>query len=926
MRLCILVSMLCALTAFGAVGLSGPCRTVQPQPGFDPKDVVRQVHAHSGMPELRSGSQGAVPGRHVDRVPADPTFDGGGTTPAGSELSPVDGEFLMDTNNTLVPAPGSQTDVVIAFDGTNFLVVWQDHRGGEYCDICGTRVTPSGTVLDPAGFVISQAPYDQLYPALVFDGTNFLVVWQDFRRGYAFDIYGARVTPQGTVLDPAGIKISGEANEQSYPAVAFDGANFLVVWQDNRNNVDTTDIYGARVTPSGTVLDSAGLVISQAAQSQYSPAIDFDGTNFLVVWQDCRRSPDNADIYGARVTPSGTVLEPQGFAIGYLSGVQGSPTLAFDGVNSLVAWQDVSRQSIYGARVTPQGMVLDSSGIVIANGTNGAFPALGFDGANFLVAWHEVHGMMPAYCSIWGARVTPGGVLLDTAHIVISPAAARTQQSPGACFGGANFLVVWQDDRNKPGEPDVYGARVTTDGAVLDTSGLIISQSARDQFNPGVGFDGTNFLVVWEDDRGGYTDIYGTRVTPDGTVLDPDGIIISQAPNWQFDPVIAFDGANFLVVWQDYRNGDDNPDIYGARVTPGGAVLDPDGTAISNAPNRQFSPALAFDGTNYLVVWQDGRGSSHNIYGTRVTPGGLVLNTDGIVISQSAYAQWHPVLGFDGTNYLAVWEDYRVGGYACIYGARVTTGGAVLDPNGFAVSQAAGGQYTPALGFDGANYLVAWEDHRRSSVWADVFGARVSPGGTVLDTAGIAICMASKDQFAPAVAFNGTNFLVVYEDYRSSNNPDIYGAWVSPEGVVSDEGGVLRIAGNQTGLELARGPGSLLSLVYQGWTGTVGDKIYNTDRIWGKMNPTPGGGISETMNGERVTVNIGPTIVHGVLFLPRSLDPSIPSALLDISGRKVLDLTPGANDVSRLSPGVYFVRETQAQAQAQAVSKVVVTR
>jgi len=37
-------------------------------------------------------------------------------------------------------------------------------------------------------------------------------------------------------------------------------------------------------------------------------------------------------------------------------------------------------------------------------------------------------------------------------------------------------------------------------------------------------------------------------------------------------------------------------------------------------------------------------------------------------------------------------------------------------------------------------------------------------------------------------------------------------------------------------------------------------------------------------------------------------------------------LHPGVNDVSGLSPGVYFVRETQAQAQAQAVRKVVIAR
>jgi hypothetical protein len=42
--------------------------------------------------------------------------------------------------------------------------------------------------------------------------------------------------------------------------------------------------------------------------------------------------------------------------------------------------------------------------------------------------------------------------------------------------------------------------------------------------------------------------------------------------------------------------------------------------------------------------------------------------------------------------------------------------------------------------------------------------------------------------------------------------------------------------------------------------------------------------------------------------------------LLDASGRNVMELVPGPNDVSRLAPGVYFVR------QGAGVHKVVITR
>jgi hypothetical protein len=76
-------------------------------------------------------------------------------------------------------------------------------------------------------------------------------------------------------------------------------------------------------------------------------------------------------------------------------------------------------------------------------------------------------------------------------------------------------------------------------------------------------------------------------------------------------------------------------------------------------------------------------------------------------------------------------------------------------------------------------------------------------------------------------------------------------------------------------------------------------------------------------------MNTRATIVRGVLFLPEATSPRPPAAsLLDISGRAVLDLKPGPNDVRALAPGVYFIREEPQAAShtPQAVHKVVMTR
>ncbi len=127
-------------------------------------------------------------------------------------------------------------------------------------------------------------------------------------------------------------------------------------------------------------------------------------------------------------------------------------------------------------------------------------------------------------------------------------------------------------------------------------------------------------------------------MSPTGTILDPSGIPISTEANGQLYPAGAFDGTNYLLAWADWRSG--TGDLYATRVSPDGAALDASGIPISTAPGDQEWPATAFDGTNYLVVWEvfDGVGSSA-VYGARVSPGGAVLDATGIPISS-------PVTGY----------------------------------------------------------------------------------------------------------------------------------------------------------------------------------------------------------------------------------------------------------------------------------------
>ena len=64
------------------------------------------------------------------------------------------------------------------------------------------------------------------------------------------------------------------------------------------------------------------------------------------------------------------------------------------------------------------------------------------------------------------------------------------------------------------------------------------------------------------------------------------------------------------------------------------------------------------------------------------------------------------------------------------------------------------------------------------------------------------------------------------------------------------------------------------------------------------------------------------SVVRGVLLLPQPVPAEF--YLFSSAGRKALELRSGANDVSRLSPGVYFVRD--ARGRTQDVYKVAITR
>ncbi len=837
-------------------------------------------------------------------------------TPNPCPLIPeLTGEFLIDTFISYVPAIGNQTLPAIAFNGTNYLVVWHDDRSG--MDIFGARVNQSGILLDSFNIPISTATNWQKYPSVAFDGVNYLVVWEDRRNDLYSDIYGARVSPTGIVLDPNGIPISTAANKQGNPSVAFDGTNYLVVWMDLRSGYEYI-IYGARVNPSGTVLDPNGFAISTDAYSQGPPSIAFDGINYLVVWQDMRNNIDTFNIYGSRVNQSGTVLDPNGIAISTATNHQLIPSVVFNGTDYFVVWEDLRssyESDIYGARVSPAGIVLDTNGIPISTAINDQrSPSVSFDGTNYFMVWEDGRDD-PRNSNIYGSRVNQSGTVLDPNGIAII-SATNQQRSPSLTFDGINYLVVWGDRRNGLNESDIYIGRVSQSGVVLDTNGISITSAANQQELPSLCFDGINYFVVWEDHRTDiFSDIYGARISQQGSVLDSQCVAISTAIYDQQTPSIAFDGSNYLVVWQDYRSGS-NFDIYGARVNPAGVVLDPEGIAISTEASHKYSPSVAFDGTNYLVVWEDFHPWIYSIYGARVNQQGIVLDPNGFIISTSRLGCGFPTVNFDSMNYLVVWEDYRNGEFD-VYGARVDKYGTVLDPNGILISNATNYQEHPRVVFDGINFLVVWQDSRINYDEFDIYGARMTPAGIVLDSNGILISAARYNQYSPSITFDGTNYLVIWTDERNAYGSDIYGAKVNRLGIVIDSFSVITQIGSQFSPALVCGFDQQGLISYSGWAGMVQNKTYNSMRIWGKFYPF----INIEEENSKVKMQsaklyeIYPNPSTDVLRVRGPLNEKT-IKIFDICGKMIKEIatTSARNDeavvisLKGINPGIYFLR------------------
>lgn len=171
--------------------------------------------------------------------------------------------------------------------------------------------------------------------------------------------------------------------------------------------------------------------------------------------------------------------------------------------------------------------------------------------------------------------------------------ATGAQNDPAIASDGVGALVVWSD--NRYGNFDVFASRMSADGEVLDPGGIPIAPSWADDVGPDVIWDGVDYLVIWTNLLG----LFGARVSRDGTVTSLGALV--DTPGLSYGAV-ATNGNQYLVVFTTIGAG---------QLTLSGQLLDrgghPTGSRLTIAPAGSASFArIASNGDSFVVVWREG--------------------------------------------------------------------------------------------------------------------------------------------------------------------------------------------------------------------------------------------------------------------------------------------------------------------------------
>jgi len=557
----------------------------------------------------------------------------------------------------------------------------------------------------------------------------------------------------------------------------------------NNNNLRTRH-YATNNTVFGIIKDDFLLNDDTAGGArQQTPAIAINNAGRIITtWTDFRDG--NADVYVQRIDSIGNFIGDN-FRTNNDVGMtwQGNPAVAIhEHGNFIIAWEDrrILNSDVYIQRYNPTGAPIDTNFRVNDN--------VGFSdqrntaviiqpNQNFIVVWDDWRNDWgDIYAQKYDSLANPLGVnfrVNDDGNGSNQYVPSIGQDSLG------NFVIVWMDGRE--GNWNVYAQRYNNQGQTIGTNFRVNDLNSDFQGYPEVSVEKNGrFIVVWEDQRNGNSDVYGQRFDASGNRIGVNFKCNDDigTANQSGSDITIDNSGNFIVAWVDTRLG--NTDIFAQRYNQSGNPLGSNFRVNNDATTQsQNTPTIEVNGQgNFSIAWEDNRQSNNDIYyqmyNSNGTPLGVNQKVNDDVASSHQRCSWITQGGLG--NYVAVWEDERTNN-TDIYGVKFDSAGNILQDN-FRVNDdfSNSNQFYPSVAADFNNeFIVGWSDNRDNDY--DIYAQRYTSTGIPInnnfkvndDTIGAA-------QWYPVVSCDSIgNSVFVWIDYRSGNN-DIYAQIYSSQG------------------------------------------------------------------------------------------------------------------------------------------------
>ncbi len=702
-----------------------------------------------------------------------------------------------DNGNSIISAEGAQNQHTFWQDGLGgAILVWHDDRDPDNENIYMQRIIGNGDLLwAEGGSILCDAAGVQNKPKITPDGSgNFIVTWRDKRDDILGDIYAQRIDLDGNLVWTSEIVVYAGEGVQRNPRIkeASDGGAFIV-WEDGRNELalEYKDIYIQKLSIYGDLeWNTDGVEIVVADNDQINPRNvgDFNG-GCWIIWEDGRtENHPFGDIYTQHVNANGEIqLETNGKEICVETGFQFSPLVKKSQSEQFLVWGDNRDGStgIYLQVLNDSGEIqLDPSGEIIFYGLSGnakdhtILPNID----NQVILWKDSRNASIATQIYYQILNNDGsfGLVEDGQPITTMTNSDQENYDAVLLPDSDEIAVCWEENRD--GFKQIFAQAVDSAGNFLwsDSTGIAAHSSYAQQEKSSISAlenGGTiEYYIGWED----FTDfldsaVYGQKIVDGNLAWGEDGVIIADRDgNDELTDIVE----NYYI-WQSVEYGAEN--IFCKRVDEDGNTAtgwDDTGLEVCVEAGLQKNARGIIVPEGILIIWDDFRSGSQDVYGQVVTPDGTTLWADGgmPLVDPANDQEVSNMLFIDQVGLFMVWEDFRSGNYYDIYMQKYDQNGASVwqEDGNEVVVDPTNNQQAPYLTSNGSEFMVFWEDYvseDESNLLAQYLD---NSGNQIWPENGFLISNAIRNQNLPMAVNDGEYSYVIWQDTRSSGKTDIY--------------------------------------------------------------------------------------------------------------------------------------------------------